>query len=93
MQDSRPLSPAPRDIQPVNPDKALAGRFAGRTLLITGGARGIGRAAALRAAREGANVVVADFLETEGRQTLADIQAAGGGAIFVPADVRRNDDC
>jgi NAD(P)-dependent dehydrogenase (short-subunit alcohol dehydrogenase family) len=87
------LTPAPRDIAPVDPDQAFTGRFAGRTLLITGGARGIGRAAALRAAREGANVVVADFLEAEGRQTLAEIQTSGRRAIFVPVDVRRNDDC
>jgi NAD(P)-dependent dehydrogenase (short-subunit alcohol dehydrogenase family) len=93
MHETRPLNPAPRDIQPVNPDQAFPGRFAGRTLLITGGARGIGRATAQRAAREGANVVVADYLQAEGRQTLADIQAAGGRAIFVPVDVRRNDDC
>ena len=93
MNEPQPLNPAPRDVQPVNPDQAFAGRFAGRTLLVTGGARGIGRATALRAAREGANVVVADYLEAEGRQTLADIHAAGGRAIFVPVDVRRNEDC
>ena len=91
-QPSAP-NPAPRDIRPVDPDQAFAGRFSGRTLLITGGASGIGRATALRAAREGANVVVADYLEAEGRQTLADIKAGGGRAIFVPVDVRRNDDC
>lgn len=92
---NQPLAPnpAPRDIRPVDPDQTFAGRFAGRTLLITGGARGIGRATAVRAAREGANVVVADYLEAEGRQTLADIEAGEGRAIFVPVDVRRNDDC
>jgi NAD(P)-dependent dehydrogenase (short-subunit alcohol dehydrogenase family) len=87
------VNPTPRDITPVDPGQAFAGRFAGRTLLITGGARGIGRATALRAAREGANVVLADCLEAEGRQTLADIRAEGGRAIFVPVDVRRNDEC
>lgn len=93
MPEPRPPQPAPRDITPVDPDQAFTGRFAGRTLLITGGARGIGRATALRAAREGAHVVVADCLEAEGRQTLAEIQAGGRRAVFVPVDVRRNDDC
>lgn len=93
MNDPVPLRPAPRDIAPVAADQGFTGRFAGRTVLITGGARGIGRATALRAAREGANVVVADCLEAEGRQTLTDIEAAGGRAIFVPVDVRRSEDC
>jgi NAD(P)-dependent dehydrogenase (short-subunit alcohol dehydrogenase family) len=88
-----PQTPAPRDITPVDPELRHPGRFAGRTLLITGGARGIGRATALRASREGANVVVADTLEAEGRQTLADIRAGGGQAIFVQVDIRSNQDC
>jgi NAD(P)-dependent dehydrogenase (short-subunit alcohol dehydrogenase family) len=87
------LNPTPRDIAPVDPDRFYPGRFAGRTVLVTGGGRGIGRATALRAAREGASVVVADYLETEGRQTLADIHSGGGKAIFVQVDVRKNEDC
>jgi NAD(P)-dependent dehydrogenase (short-subunit alcohol dehydrogenase family) len=82
-----------RDIDPVAADRTYPGRFAGRTLLVTGGSRGIGRATALRAAREGARVAVADCLSADGEQVVAAIRAAGGQAIFLLADVRRNEDC
>jgi NAD(P)-dependent dehydrogenase (short-subunit alcohol dehydrogenase family) len=49
--------------------------------------------AAVRAAREGANVVVADILEKEGLATVAQIRSGGGNAIFVKADVRSTEDC
>lgn len=49
--------------------------FAGKTLLVTGAATGLGRAVALLAAKSGAKVAVLDINETEGRQTAAD---AGG---------------
>lgn len=78
----------PKDITPTDPELFTAGRFQGKTLIITGAARGIGRAVALRAAREGANVVVADILAEAGRETLALIEQAGGKAIQVVTDVR-----
>ena len=55
--------------------------------LVTGAASGIGRATALVFAREGARVVVADVAAEAGRQTVSAIQAAGGEALFVEADV------
>ena len=55
--------------------------------LVTGGGMGIGRAIALAFAREGAQVVVADINTTAGNTTVADIQDAGGDAIFVETDV------
>ncbi len=57
------------------PEKELAGRIA----LVTGGASGIGRAAALRLAAEGAHVVVAD-LDAAGARKVADEVVAGSGA-------------
>jgi NAD(P)-dependent dehydrogenase (short-subunit alcohol dehydrogenase family) len=63
-------------------------RFEGKVVLVTGAAGGIGRAAALAFAKEGAKVVVADVQVAGGEQTVADIQAAGGEAIFVKTDVR-----
>lgn len=84
-------SPA-QDITPTDPELFTPGRFRGKTLVITGAARGIGRAVALRAAREGANVVVADILAGAGKETLGLIRQAGGQAIQVVADVRLDAD-
>lgn len=55
--------------------------------VVTGGARGIGRAIAARYAQEGARVVIADLLIEEARQAALDI---GGGAIAVEVDVSSN---
>lgn len=68
-------------------DGSVPGRFRGKTLIITGCARGMGAGAAARAAREGANVVGVDWLGDTGRQTIARIVADGGRAVFVEGDV------
>jgi len=60
-----------------------------KVALITGAGSGIGRATALRFAQEGAAVVVADVNDDAGRATAADVQAAGGRASYVHADVAR----
>ncbi|ASS68826.1 MULTISPECIES: SDR family oxidoreductase [unclassified Paenibacillus] len=58
-----------------------------RTAVITGGASGIGRAAALKFASKGDRVIVADFNEAGGSETVELIRAAGGEAAFVQVDV------
>jgi NAD(P)-dependent dehydrogenase (short-subunit alcohol dehydrogenase family) len=70
----------------------MAGKFNGRVALVTGAASGIGRSSALAFAEDGARVVVADVLDEQGRETVDRIEAAGGEAIFVPADVSRRSD-
>ena len=62
-------------------------RFAGRTVLITGGGTGMGKAAALRFGREGANVVIAGRRAGPLQEVAAAIAAAGGVALAIPADV------
>lgn len=67
-------------------------RLADRVALITGAGSGIGRASALRFAAEGARVVVVDWKPDGGRETVARIQADGGRALFVAADVSQEAD-
>ena len=59
---------------------------------MTGAGSGIGRAIALRLAREGAAVVVADVDEDAGGETVAQVEAGGGRAGFVRVDVAREAD-
>jgi NAD(P)-dependent dehydrogenase (short-subunit alcohol dehydrogenase family) len=61
--------------------------FAGKTIIITGAASGIGRAAALIFAREGANVVCADLNHDAARQTAEQVLAEGGKALALRTDV------
>jgi NAD(P)-dependent dehydrogenase (short-subunit alcohol dehydrogenase family) len=63
--------------------------FAGRVVLVTGAAGGIGRATALAFGRAGASVVVADTSVDGGHATAAMIVEAGGKALFVQANVTR----
>jgi NAD(P)-dependent dehydrogenase (short-subunit alcohol dehydrogenase family) len=60
--------------------------------LVTGGGAGIGRATALRLAREGTIVAVADVDEDTGSSTVREIQSQGGRAAFVLADVASDAD-
>lgn len=62
-------------------------RFAGKTVLITGGASGIGRGTAIRFAEEGAKVALADLNTSGGQETAELCRAAGGEAWFAETDV------
>lgn len=69
-----------------------SGSFAGRVAFVTGGASGIGRAAALAFAREGAGVGVADVSEQGGEETVRLVEGLGGRAVAVRCDVTRGAD-
>jgi NAD(P)-dependent dehydrogenase (short-subunit alcohol dehydrogenase family) len=58
-----------------------------RAACITGGARGLGRAAALRIAQEGRDVAILDLLQDEAEKTVTDIEALGQRALFVKTDI------
>jgi citronellol/citronellal dehydrogenase len=75
----------------------IGGRMslAGKTLFITGASRGIGKAIALRAARDGANIAIAAKTEQPHPKlpgtiysTAEEIEAAGGHALAIPLDIR-----
>ena len=65
----------------------MAGTFIGKVALVTGASSGIGRAAALAFAREGAKVVAADVTIEGGEETVSLIKKTGGEAIFIKTDV------
>jgi NAD(P)-dependent dehydrogenase (short-subunit alcohol dehydrogenase family) len=67
-------------------------RLQNRTALITGGAQGIGRAIALRFAQEGARIAVADLQEDRAIAVAREIEATGGKALALQADVSKDDD-
>jgi NAD(P)-dependent dehydrogenase (short-subunit alcohol dehydrogenase family) len=62
-------------------------RLDGKVTIITGGGGGMGRVAARMFTAEGAKVVVAEYDEAAGRETVDIVQAAGGEATFVKVDV------
>ncbi len=62
-------------------------RLDGKVVLVTGGALGIGRAAAEMCAREGARVVVTDIKDEEGRETVQRVEQIGGAGAFMHHDV------
>jgi len=68
------------------------GSYAGKVAFVTGAGSGIGRAAALAFAREGASVVVADVSEQGNQDTARMIEDLGGRALAVRCDVTRTAD-
>ena len=61
--------------------------LSGRTIVVTGAARGVGRAIAERCAAKGARLVLADILEDEGRATAQALAAQGAAARFLAIDI------
>jgi NAD(P)-dependent dehydrogenase (short-subunit alcohol dehydrogenase family) len=63
----------------------------GRTAIVTGAARGLGRQSALALAEAGADVAICDLLASEGERTRAEIEALGRRSLFEQVDVSKPD--
>src|SRR6202035_3990945 len=70
-----------------NARNARSARLSGKTALVTGATSNIGRAIAVAFGREGAFVAVSGRDQQRGAAVAAQIQAAGGRAVFVPAEL------
>jgi 3-oxoacyl-[acyl-carrier protein] reductase len=68
------------------------GRLKDRVALITGGARGIGKATAIKMIKEGASVALLDILSGEVSQAAKELQANGGKALGIKADVTHKEE-
>lgn len=71
----------------------MSGRLAGKVVLVTGAAQGIGFGCARMAAAEGARVVLGDVQKERGEEAAANIRKEGGQAIFHRADLTDESQC
>lgn len=82
--------------QPIieNPNYVGSGKLTGKTVLITGGDSGIGAAAAIAFAKEGADVAISYLDEHEdANRTKTRIESLGQRAVLLPGDLREKDQC
>jgi NAD(P)-dependent dehydrogenase (short-subunit alcohol dehydrogenase family) len=70
----------------------LEGALAGKCIIVTGAGGGIGRDSAVVFAKAGGRLVLSDVAQESGRQSLIAVQAVGGTAVFVPADLASESD-
>lgn len=84
MQERNDNTPSIRDGGVMNSLKD-------QVAIVTGGARGIGRAIAFALAEEKANVMIADLLEDQGRKVAAEIKAGGVDSQFFPVNVTQTE--
>lgn len=68
------------------------GKLDGKVAIVTGGGSGFGKGACLLFADEGASVSVVDIDEKAGNEVVGEVEAAGGKAIFVKADISKDTD-
>ncbi|MGL5086793.1 MAG: SDR family NAD(P)-dependent oxidoreductase, partial [Clostridium sp.] len=67
------------------------GRFEDKVMIITGASTGIGKATAIRAAKEGAKLVLVDIKKSEGEELLKSILNNGGDAIYLNLDLSKEE--
>jgi len=67
-------------------------RLSDKVILVTGGARGLGRAIAQACAAEGASIAFIDTLKDEGTRTALEFSEAGVDVLFQPCDITRSDE-
>lgn len=85
---SRP--PTADEERAAHPPPTARRRFEGRTVLVTGGSRGLGRAMAVAFAAEGAHLIVGYLArDKEAAESLAQVRAAGGDGQAIPFDVSK----
>ena len=84
---------------PAATEDEIVATLSGKTLFITGASRGIGRAIALRAARDGANIAIASKSSVANpklpgtiHSVAAEVEAAGGQALALKCDIREEDE-
>lgn len=68
-------------------------RLEGKVIVISGGTKGVGRAAAVEYAREGAKVVIGGRDEAAAQRIVQQIEAKGDRGMFVPCDLQKVEDC
>ena len=73
--------------------KIINGRFNDKVMIITGAAGGIGKSVALRAAKEGAKLVLADRKEEMSKETLKEIREITSNVEFLICDLREGENC
>lgn len=85
--------PKKHNVNRLSENYFIPKRFEGKTVLVTGGARGIGKWTALRAAKEGANVVIMDWLKEDGQHVVDSLKGMGLKALFVYGNIQKDEDC
>ena len=63
-----------------------------KVCVVTGSGSGIGRATAIEMARQGGKVVVSDVNDANGESTVEEIKGAGGEAVYIHADMRKQEE-
>src|SRR5258708_25820260 len=89
---SRPRPDVPLPYSAGRAAKLRGLQVSNQVVLITGGLRGIGRAAAVAFAKKGAKVVVAGRRDEAGKALVKELRSLGSEAEFINADVRKEDD-